>query len=54
MFHALILIPNERREDEPFAVSGALHENLLPLAMPRRYTSILLPALLKRIDKNNR
>jgi len=24
MFHALILIPNERREDEPFAVSGAL------------------------------
>jgi len=21
MFHALILIPNERREDEPFAVS---------------------------------
>ena len=35
-----------RREYEPLAVSGALHENLLPLAMPRRYASILLPALL--------
>jgi len=35
-----------RRDREPLPVSGALHENPRPLAMPRRCASLLLPASL--------